>query len=73
MRASEDFAALVDSLIVCKFLRRCFNDFYREAAELLSNVTGWKCSSTELRQIGERIHTVKKLFNPREGWQLKDD
>jgi len=70
---SEDFAAVLDSLIICKFLRRCFKDFYQEAAELLSNVTGWNCSSAELRLIGERIHTVKKLFNIREGWQLKDD
>src|SRR5262245_153070 len=46
---SEDFAAVLDSLIICKFLRKCFNDFYQEAAELLSNVTGWNCSSAELR------------------------
>jgi len=71
--ASEDFAAVLDSLIVCKFLRKCFNDFYGEAAELLRNITGWNCSSAGLRQTGERIHTVKKLFNIREGWQLKDD
>ena len=38
--ASEDFAAVLDSLIVCKFLRKCFSDFYTEAAELLSHVTG---------------------------------
>lgn len=71
--ASEDFAAVLDSLIVCKFLRKCFNDFYAEAAELLSKVTGWPCSGTELRRIGERVHTVKKLFNVREGWQPEDD
>ena len=39
--ASEDFAAVLDSLIVCKFLRKCFSEFYTEAAELLSHVTGW--------------------------------
>ena len=39
--ASEDFAAALDSLIVCKFLRRCFDDFYGEAADLLAKVTGW--------------------------------
>ena len=71
--ASEDFAAVLDSLIVCKFLRKCFTDFYAEAADLLSKVTGWPCSSTELRHIGERIHTLKKLFNVREGWQPQDD
>src|SRR6185503_3833807 len=47
--ASEDHAAVLDSLIVCKFLRKCFADFYGEAAELLNRVTGWDCSDRELR------------------------
>jgi aldehyde:ferredoxin oxidoreductase len=71
--ASEDFAAVLDSLIVCKFLRKCFTDFYAEAAELLSKVTGWDCSSEELKRTGERIHNLKKLFNLREGWKPQDD
>ena len=71
--ASEDFAAVMDSLIVCKFLRKCFTDFYAEGADLVSKVTGWSCSSTELRRVGERIHTLKKMFNIREGWQPKED
>jgi aldehyde:ferredoxin oxidoreductase len=71
--ASEDFAAVLDSLIVCKFLRKCFTDFYHEAAELLSKVTGWSCSDHELRQVGERIQIFKRLFNEREGWQPQDD
>lgn len=71
--ASEDFAAVLDSMIICKFLRKCFTDFYSESADLLSKVTGWDCSGTELHRIGERIHTLKKLFNMREGWQPQDD
>jgi aldehyde:ferredoxin oxidoreductase len=71
--ASEDFATVLDSLIVCKFLRKCFTDFYVEASELLTKVTGWPCSSDELRRTGERIHTLKKLFNIREGWRPEDD
>jgi aldehyde:ferredoxin oxidoreductase len=71
--ASEDFAAVLDSLIVCKFLRKCFSDFYTEAAELLSHVTGWDYTGAELRRAGERIHTSKKLFNIRERWQPEDD
>ena len=71
--ASEDHAAVLDSLIVCKFLRKCFADFYGEAAELLNRVTGWDCSDRELRRIGERIHMLKRLFNQREGWQPQDD
>ena len=71
--ASEDYAAVLDSLIVCKFLRKCFSDFYGESAELLSKVTGWDCSSDELKSVGERIHNLKKLFNLREGWRVEDD
>jgi aldehyde:ferredoxin oxidoreductase len=71
--ASEDFAAVLDSLIVCKFLRHCFADFYPEAAKLLSKVTGWDYSGAEIMRTGARIHTMKKLFNIREGWQPKDD
>lgn len=71
--ASEDFAAVLDSLIVCKFLRRCFSDFYAEAADLLSKVTGWSYSADEVRRVGERINTLKKLFNLRAGWQPDDD
>jgi aldehyde:ferredoxin oxidoreductase len=54
-------------------LRKCFTDFYSEGAELLSKVTGWDCSGTELRRIGERMHTLKKLYNMREGWRPQDD
>ena len=71
--ASEDFAAVLDSLIVCKFLRKCFTDFYAEAAEMLAEVTGWDYTGAELRRVGERIHTLKKLFNIRERWQPEDD
>jgi aldehyde:ferredoxin oxidoreductase len=71
--AGEDFAAVLDSLIVCKFLRKCFTDFYTEAANLLEKVTGWPYSGAELRQVGERVCTLKKLFNIREGWKPEDD
>lgn len=71
--ASEDFAAVLDSLIVCKFLRKCFDDFYAEAADLLTKVTGWNCSASELRRVGERITILKRAFNQREGWRPQDD
>ena len=71
--ASEDHAAVQDSLIVCKFLRRCFSDFYAEAADLLAKVTGWDYTGDELRRAAERIHTLKRWFNQREGWRPEDD
>jgi aldehyde:ferredoxin oxidoreductase len=70
---AEDFAAILDSLVLCKFLRGCFTDFYAEAAALLAAVTGWEVTGTELRRTGERINTLKKQFNLREGWTRDDD
>jgi aldehyde:ferredoxin oxidoreductase len=71
--ASEDFAAVLDSLIVCKFLRKCFDDFYAEAANILTRVTGWDYTGDTLRAAGERINTLKKVYITREGWQPGDD
>src|SRR5205823_3878333 len=65
---TEDKAALIDSLILCKFLRGVFTDLFTESADLLSLVTGWDITSDELRSSVRRIVTAKKLFNIREGW-----
>jgi len=70
---SEDYAAVFDSMVLCKFIRRCFKDFYAEAARLYTLVTGFKMEAGELRKAGERIINLKKAFNIREGWTRKDD
>jgi aldehyde:ferredoxin oxidoreductase len=70
---TEDRAALFDSLILCKFLRGAFRDFYGEAAELLGAVTGWDVSAAELRAVGRRVVALRKAFNIREGWKPADD
>jgi len=70
---TEDRAALLDSLILCKFLRGVFTDLFAEGAELLAHVTGWDISANELRTTARRIVTAKKLFNIREGWAPDED
>ncbi|MCH7626339.1 MAG: aldehyde ferredoxin oxidoreductase family protein [Chloroflexi bacterium] len=69
----EDFSAVLDSLIWCKFLRKAFDDLYRESAEIYTHITGMSMTADELRQAGERINNLKKLFNVREGWTASDD
>ena len=71
--ASEDFEAVLDSLIWCKFLRRAFDDFYAESAQVYTMITGWDLTADDLKQAGERINNLKKLFNLREGWTRTDD
>jgi aldehyde:ferredoxin oxidoreductase len=70
---TEDRAALMDSLILCKFLRGVFHDFFADSAELLRMVTGWDVGAEELRITARRIVTAKKLFNVREGWAAAED
>ena len=69
----EEFSSVLDSLIWCKFLRKAFSDFYAESAAIYEHVTGWTMSPEELREAGERINNLKKLFNIREGWTRDDD
>jgi len=70
---TEDRSALMDSLILCKFLRGVFVDFFAESAELLRFVTGWEVTAGELRETARRIIASKKLYNVREGWTLAED
>ena len=70
---SEDRAALLDSLILCKFLRGIFLDLYQESAEILRLVTGWHVTATELRKIAQRIVNAKKRFNILAGWSPVED
>lgn len=63
----------MDSLILCKFLRGIFQDFYGEAAEMLRLVTGWDVNADELRVTARRIVAAKKLYNIRAGWQPAED
>jgi aldehyde:ferredoxin oxidoreductase len=70
---TEDRAAVMDSLILCKFLRGVFTDPFTEWAGLLSAVTGWDVSGGELRETARRIVMAKRVYNIGEGWQPADD
>ena len=70
---SENRAAIMDSLILCKFLRKVFADPYAEWASLLSLVTGWDVDAGELERTAGRIVLAKRMFNLREGWTRAED
>ena len=70
---TEDKAALMDSMIMCKFLRGVFEDFYAESAEMLRYVTGWDTTADELRETARRIVAAKRRFNLLAGWTREED
>ena len=70
---TEDKAALMDSLILCKFLRRVLEDFYGESAAMLRAVTGWDVTVDELRETATRIVSAKRQVNLLAGWTVAED
>jgi len=70
---TEDRAAVMDSLILCKFLRGVFTSPFDEWAALLASVTGWDVTGSELRAVARRIVLAKRVYNIREGWRTEDD
>ena len=69
----EDSYSLIDSLIVCKFSRGTYYKELPDMAKLYNLVTGIEMTPEELKRSGERINTVGRLINVREGLGRKDD
>jgi len=70
---TEDRAAVMDSMILCKFLRGVFSEPFSEWAALLRPVTGWDVDADELHATARRIVDAKRAFNLREGATAADD
>jgi len=71
--ACEDRSALMDSLILCKFLRKTLTDFYADVANMLEAVTGWTVREQTLRTSAAHIANVRRLFNAQHGWSPELD
>ena len=78
-KGTEEYAAVYDTLPLCKFIRRCFTGKADRAgawpaiANLINATTGWEFDYDAVDLIGERAFTIKKAFNIREGWTRADD
>ncbi|RPI01630.1 MAG: hypothetical protein EHM71_16185 [Zetaproteobacteria bacterium] len=73
---SQDFAAVGDSLIMCRFTteRGGYGLFLNENyVRMVNAATGWGLDLAELSRIGERIVNLERAFNCREGISRKDD
>ena len=70
----EEMAAIADALGVCK---NTYNNMevldWEGTAELLQAATGWAWTGEEVRQAGERIVNLERLFIAREGITRRDD
>ena len=71
--AAEDRAIAWDSLVLCKFVRDCFDDFEAEGAALWSAVAGLALDADGLRGAAQRTWERKRAINARLGWTPADD
>jgi len=69
LKAFQAKRIISDSLVLCMFLPYSF----AQMAELTSAVTGYETSVAELIRVSERILTMFRVFNTREGFTAADD
>jgi len=68
--------AITDSLGTCKFqtvFLAVHAPKWEEYSKLIYLVSGMQYSTPQLMEIGERIYTIERMFNIREGFSRKDD
>ncbi len=68
----QDFMAVIDSLIICKFTLTCGYTL-SHLLRLVEATIGYKMTVDEFMKTGERIFNIKRLFNNRLGISRKDD
>jgi aldehyde:ferredoxin oxidoreductase len=67
----QDSAAVIDSLVYCKFTNLAVaEEFF---ARTLTAVTGEPFTADDLMMVGERVWTLERLYNLREGFTKEDD
>jgi len=70
---AEDRAAWIDSLILCKFLRKLFTDPIEETLPFLEALCGWSIPLDQARLTARRIVESRRLVNRRLGWTPAED
>ncbi|MFX1254626.1 MAG: aldehyde ferredoxin oxidoreductase family protein [Promethearchaeota archaeon] len=76
VRWQEQLYAVTDSIGICKFQTvfcAVHAPQWKEFSKLVYLTTGMELSKSQLMEIGERIYTIERMFNNREGFSRKDD
>ena len=70
---AEDTAIAWDALVLCKFVRGCFDDFWNEGAALHTAVSGFALDGAGLRETARATWRSKRTINARLGWTPAED
>lgn len=69
----QDFGALINSLVLCMFMVDGGDWPLSGVRDMFNAITGWDYSVEELMRAGERIFTIQRLLNLRDGYNAKTD
>jgi len=72
-KISQDTSAFFNSISLCKFMVKVAGMSLTEVKDMVNAITGWDWSVKELLEAGERIITLQRLVNVRDGISRKDD
>ncbi|MCJ2533444.1 MAG: aldehyde ferredoxin oxidoreductase family protein [Candidatus Thermoplasmatota archaeon] len=74
LKDMQELFTVLDCMVLCKFgARNAFANSWDNLAMLVNAATGHGYDVDGLRQVGERVWTLERLFNLREGLSKKDD
>ncbi|MBA7578884.1 hypothetical protein ES708_20750 [subsurface metagenome] len=69
----QDYCAWTNSLVLCTFMADGGGLSLTSILNIFNSVTGWNWDVEEAMLCGERIFTLQRLINLRDGYTRKDD
>jgi len=69
----QDYCALINSLVLCVFMPDGGGLSFTSILNIFNSITGWDWDIQEAMTCGERIFTLQRLINQRDGYTKKDD
>jgi len=74
LKDMQELFTVLDCMVLCKFgARNAFANSWDNLTMLVNAATGHGYDVDGLKQVGERVWTLERLFNLREGLSKKDD
>ncbi|MBU7043850.1 MAG: aldehyde ferredoxin oxidoreductase family protein [Theionarchaea archaeon] len=71
---SSNWTTFGDSLVICHLMEKAVGIFICDNhVKMVNLVTGWNWTLEDVVRVSERIYTLERCFNVREGFTRKDD
>lgn len=69
----QDYCSLINSLVLCIMMSDGGGLSFTSVLNMFNAITGWDWDTQEAMLCGERIFTLQRLINLRDGYTKKDD